>query len=109
MPVRAESSDHVHLRGQVLRGDGVGLASLPPLLVPKVEVRQPRLVDVDDALALLEELEHLLGVEHAHDQTALGVALVRYLLESTVPHVEVVTQDSFDFVELDVDGGLRLE
>ena len=44
---------HVHPVAQRLRGHRVALSPLPPLLVAKVKVRQPRLVNVDDTLTLL--------------------------------------------------------
>ena len=99
LALRVNRSNHVDSVAQLLVRHGVRLAPLPPLLVAEVEVRQPRLVDVDDALALGQQREHLLGIMHAHDETALGVALVRNLLEHSVPHVEVVAKDAADASE----------
>ena len=69
-------------------------------------MRQPGLVNVDDALALAKQLEHLLGVEHARDEAALRVALVLDLLEDAVPHVEVLTQHLAHLGHRQVQAGL---
>ena len=70
---------------------------------------EPGLVDVDDALALLEEGDQLLGVERPGDEAALRVALEDDLLDAAVAHAEVVVQDGFDLVQLDVGIGFSLE
>ena len=103
LAVGVERSNHVHTVAQRLVADRVLFASQPPLLVAKVEVGQPRLVNVDDAYTLLQQLKHLLGVAHPHDQAPLGVALERHLLEDAVPHVEVVLQDPLHARDRDVE------
>ena len=96
-----QGGDHVDAMAERFVADGVALTSLPPLHATEVEVRQPRLVNVDDARALLQQLEHLLGVTHPHHQATLGVALELDLLEDPVPHAEAVSQDSPDLVDRD--------
>ena len=102
VPLRVDSRDHVDPVAERLGGDGVRLAALAPLLVPEVEVGQPGLVNVDDPAAVLEQLKHLLGVEHAGHQAPLGVALVGDLLEHAVPHVVVVSKHPGHLVLLDL-------
>ena len=79
-------------------------------------MRQPGLVNVDDALSLSEKFEHLLGIEHPGDQAALRVTLVLDLLEDAVSHVKILTkylahlcqrQVKIGFVMQDVLGLLR--
>ena len=107
--ISVNGSDHVDFRTEVLVGDRVVVAGQPPLLAAEVEVGEPGLVDVDDALALLEEGDQLLGVERPGDEAALRVALEDDLLDAAVAHAEVVVQDGFDLVQLDVGIGFSLE
>ena len=64
LPTGINCRDHVHLVAERLGRHGVRLSTLPPLLVSKVQVRQPGLVNVDDALASLQQRQHFLGVKH---------------------------------------------
>ena len=75
-----------------LVANGVLLTSLPPLLAAEVEVRQPRLIDVDDASPTFEQLEHLLGVQHSRDEAPFRVASVLDFLDDAVAHIEVVPE-----------------
>lgn len=56
-------------------------------------MREPGLVDVDDAFALSEIAKHVLCVEHSQDFAALGVAVVRHPLDDPVAHPEVLFHD----------------
>ena len=93
-PVRVDGRDHVDSVAQHFGRDGVVLARYAPFHVAEVQVRQPRLIDVYDTLALLEQCEHLLGVEHPRDKAPLRVALVGDLPELAVSHTQVVIQDT---------------
>ena len=73
-----------------LVADSVLLTPLPPLLAAEVEVRQPRLIDVDDASPAFEQLEHLLGVQHSRDEAPFRVASVLDFLDDPVAHIEVI-------------------
>jgi hypothetical protein len=46
---------------------------LPPLPPVEVHVVEPSLIDVEDPLALVEEVEHNQGELLPEDQTLLGV------------------------------------
>ena len=107
--ISVNGSDHVDFRTEVLVGDRVVVAGHPPLLAAEVEVGEPGLVDVDDALALLKEGDQLLSVERPGNEAALRVALEGDLLDAAVAHAEVVVQDGSDLVQLDVGGGFGLE
>ena len=67
LPIGVDCRDHVHLVAERLGRHGVRLSTPPPLLVSKVQVRQPGLVNVDDALASLQQRQHFLGVKHPGD------------------------------------------
>ena len=60
---------------------------------------QPRFIDVYDTFTLLQQRKHLLSIMHTHDEAALGVALVLYLLEHTITHVKVVTKNTANLSE----------
>ena len=51
LPLGVNSNDHVDLLCQVLAGEGVLLALRPPLVVPEIQERYTRLVNIYDALA----------------------------------------------------------
>ena len=103
LALRVEGSNHVHAVAQRLVADGVLLSPEPPLLAAEVEVGQPRLVDVDDACTLLQQLKHLLGVAHPHDEAPLRVALKRHFLEDAVSHVKIVSQDLLYATDRDIE------
>ena len=67
LPIGVDCRDHVHLVAQRLGRHGVRLSTPPPLLVSKVQVRQPGFINVDDALASLQQRQHFLGVKHPGD------------------------------------------
>ena len=70
-----------------LVADGVLLTTLSPLPTAKVQVRQPGLVDIDNASTTLEQLEHLLGVQHPGYEASLRVASILDLLKHTIAHI----------------------
>ena len=76
MPISVHRGDHVDFWRQRLGGHCVWLSPAAPLFVPEIQMGQPCLINIDDALASLQKGQHLLSVEHPGDQAPLGVALV---------------------------------
>lgn len=109
MSFGVDRRDHVDLGTQIFRRDRVGLSTLAPLLATEVEMRQPSLVNVDDPLTLVQELEHLLCVQHSENEAPLRVTLESNFFYDPVTHVEVLAQDSLDFVLLDIELLLRFD
>lgn len=60
-----------------------------PTCAPEVRARQPRLINVDDMIALCVDCEHLLSVHRAKNPVAFGVALMRDSLDAPVRQSEL--------------------
>ena len=76
VPLRVHGGDHVDPVAELLRRDGVVAAPLAPLLAAEVQRGEPRLVDVDHALALVEELQQCSVVKHPHENRSYAMALI---------------------------------
>ena len=74
-----------------LRRHSVFLRSGPPFLISEVEVRQPGLINVDDPLARVVQLKHLLSIQHSSDEATLGVTLVGNFFQHPISHVIVIS------------------
>ena len=74
--------------------DRVGGAMSLPFLPREIGIVQPTLIDVDDPLALCQELDHLLGEHHTEDQTLLRIGIIRYALDPLVFEPEILSENS---------------